>query len=205
MPETARPPVASDALGARSSLTELARLARDAATNLGESADRAGIAVGECLAKGGRVLACGNGGSAADAQHFVAELVGHMCVERRALPAIALAADPSIVTAIANDYGYDRLFARQVEAHGRPGDVLIALSTSGRSPNVLRALEAARDAGMVTIALVGSHIEPAVAACDVRLPVPSGSTPRIQEIHMALLHAICERAESVVLAADRAP
>jgi D-sedoheptulose 7-phosphate isomerase len=200
MPETAGSTVAADALSARASLAELARLASDTSALLGDLVDRAGEAVGQCLLAGGRVLACGNGGSAADAQHFVAELVGHMCVERRALPAVALASDPSIVTAIANDYGYDRVFARQVEAHGQPGDVLIVLSTSGKSPNVLRALEAARAAGMVTIALVGSHVEPAVGASDVCLPVPSRSTPRIQEIHMALLHAICEQAEAVVMA-----
>ena len=205
MPETAGSSVASDALSAQASLAELVRLARETATTLGDLADRAGDAVGQCLVAGGRVLACGNGGSAADAQHFVAELVGHMCAERRALPAIALGSDPSIVTAIANDYGYDQLFARQVEAHGRAGDVLIALSTSGRSPNVLRALASARAAGLRTIVLVGSHVEPSVAACDFCLAVPSGSTPRIQEIHMALLHAICERAEAVVMNAGGAP
>ncbi len=191
--------VASDAPSARASLAELARLAREATGPLAERADRAGDLVGECLAAGGRVLACGNGGSAADAQHFVAELVGHMSAERRALPAIALSSDPSIVTAIANDYGYDRLFARQVEAHGRPGDVLIVLSTSGRSANVLRALEAARDAGLRTIALVGAHVDALVAGADVVLSVPSRSTPRIQELHMALLHAVCERAEQRAL------
>ncbi len=184
------------------SLNELATLAASAATQLSAAIELAGDAIGDCLATGGRVLACGNGGSAADAQHFVAELVGHMSRERRPLAGLALSSDPSIVSAIANDYGYEQVFARQVEAHGRTGDVLIALSTSGRSPNVLRALEAAREAGMYTVALVGQHVEPAAARADVCLSVPSSSTPRIQEIHMAVLHAICERAEDVVLARD---
>jgi D-sedoheptulose 7-phosphate isomerase len=187
--------LASDAPSAHRSLGELARLARETAGSLADQTDQAGDLVGESLAAGGRVLACGNGGSAADAQHFVAELVGHMTAERRALPAIALSSDPSIVTAIENDYGYDHLFARQVEAHGRPGDVLIVLTTSGRSPNVLRAIEAARSAGLRTIALVGAHVDPVVAGADVVLAVPSRTTARIQELHMALLHAVCERAE----------
>ena len=190
---------------ARGSLTELSALAALAATQLAGGTEVAGDAIGDCLSAGGRVLACGNGGSAADAQHFVAELVGHMSLERRPLAALALSSDPSTVSAIANDYGYEQVFARQVEAHGRPGDVLIAISTSGRSPNVLRALEAAKAARMHTIALVGQHVEPAAARADVCLSVPSPSTPRIQEIHMALLHAICERAEHVVLERDATP
>lgn len=202
MTEAATVAVPPPTAGVHAALLELSRLAADSAERLSRSVDQAGELVGDCLVRGGRVLACGNGGSAADAQHFIAELVGHMSRERRALPAIALSSDPSIVTAIANDYGYEQLFARQVEAHGGRGDVLIALSTSGRSPNVLRALRTARQMGMGTIALVGQHVEPEVAACDVYLAVASSSTPRIQEIHMALLHAICERAEDVVMRAD---
>ena len=116
---------------------------------------RAGRALSDCLNAGGKVLAFGNGGSAADAQHLAAELVGRYLKDRRALPAIALTTDPSIVTAVGNDMGFDVVFRRQVEAHGRKGDVAVGISTSGRSPNVIAALQAARAIGLVTVALTG--------------------------------------------------
>ncbi|MBE7558206.1 SIS domain-containing protein [bacterium] len=144
---------------------------------------------------GGRqVLACGNGGSAADAQHFVAELVGRMSRDRRALPALSLASDPSNLTALSNDYGFERVFARQVEALGAPGDVLLAITTSGRSRNVLAALETARQAGLPTILLTGA--DPSQPAADIVIAVPSRHTQRVQEVHMAILHSLCERIEA---------
>ena len=153
-------------------------------------------AVSRALAAGGRVLVCGNGGSAADAQHFAAELVGRFIRERRGLAAVALTTDTSILTAVANDYGFERVFARQVEALGQPGDVLLGISTSGRSPNVLAALAAARGGQMATIALTGGDGGPIGAAADIHVNVPSPSAARTQEVHRTMLHAICELVEA---------
>jgi D-sedoheptulose 7-phosphate isomerase len=143
------------------------------------------------LAGGHKVLSFGNGGSASDAEHLAAELVGRFESERRALPAIALTADSSIVTAIANDYGYERVFARQVEGHGIAGDVAFGISTSGRSKNVEAALAAAKALGMVTIALTGRDGGRMGAEADIHLNVPETSTPRIQEVHRTIMHAMC--------------
>jgi D-sedoheptulose 7-phosphate isomerase len=153
-----------------------------------------GDAIAEVLAAGGKVLLCGNGGSAADCQHIAAELVGRFGRERRALAAIALTVDTSALTAIANDYSFDRVFARQVEALGRKGDALLAISTSGRSKNVLEALRAARGLGMRTLALTGEGGRGMEA--DLCLAVPSRETPRVQECHILLGHVLCEIAES---------
>jgi D-sedoheptulose 7-phosphate isomerase len=153
-------------------------------------------AVGGALSRGGQVLACGNGGSAADSQHFAAELVGRFCAERRALAATSLTTDTSILTAVANDYGYERVFARQVEAIGRPGDVLVAISTSGRSANVLAAVAAAKERRMVTVALTGGDGGPVGAAADLHVNVPSPSAARAQEVHRTILHVICELVEA---------
>ncbi|MBE3099693.1 MAG: D-sedoheptulose 7-phosphate isomerase [Planctomycetes bacterium] len=153
-------------------------------------------AVACALADGGKILVCGNGGSAADAQHFAAELVGRFTRERCGLSAIALTTDTSILTAISNDYGYDRVFARQVEAHGRPGDVLVGISTSGGSPNVLAALATARAAGMTTVALTGRDGGAIGAAADIHVNVPSPSAARAQEVHRTILHVICELVEA---------
>ncbi len=157
---------------------------------------RAGDVLVAALGNGGRVLAFGNGGSAADAQHFVAELVGRYEAgrPRRAFGALALTADTSVVTALANDLGFEGVFARQVEAHGRPGDIALGITTSGRSPNVLRGLEAARARGMTTIALTGAGGE-AGALADVHVAVPGERTPRVQEVHQAVLHILCELIE----------
>ncbi len=152
------------------------------------------IAMAGALGQGRTVFAFGNGGSAADAQHFAAELVGHYEQERRALSAIALSTDTSILTAVGNDYGYDRVFARQIEANGRPGDVALGISTSGNSPNVLRALEAARDRGMLTVALTGSSGE-AGRIAKFHLGVAEARTPRVQEVHITVLHILCELVE----------
>ena len=150
------------------------------------------------LQAGGKVLAFGNGGSAADAQHFVGELVGRYYLERRGLPAIALAANASNVTAIANDYEFDRVFERQVEALGRLGDVAVGISTSGRSPNVLAGLRKARDLGLSTVGMAGEDADAMGAVTDACLSVPSSDTPRIQEAHMTAMHIICEWVEKEI-------
>jgi D-sedoheptulose 7-phosphate isomerase len=152
------------------------------------------------LKSGGKVLVFGNGGSAADAQHLAGELVGRYLVDRRALPAIALTTDPSILTAVANDLGYDAVFRRQVEAHGRPGDVAIGISTSGRSRNVLAALECARANRLVTVGLTGAGGGPLAAVADHLIDVPSSDTPRIQEVHGLIVHLLCQIVEDELTA-----
>lgn len=162
--------------------------------------DAADAVVG-CVARGGKVLVCGNGGSAAQAQHLVGELVGRFKREGRpALPAIALCADSTVLTCWSNDVGFDEVFARQVEALGRPGDLLIGLSTSGRSPNVVRAFEAAAHRGMQTLAVLGRDGGDLRSMADVCLVVPSADTQRIQEVHLLLIHVLCELAEEMLFA-----
>lgn len=151
-----------------------------------------------CLKAGGRILLAGNGGSAADAQHIAGELVSRFAFDRPGLPALALTTDTSIMTAIGNDYGYERLFARQIEAHARIGDVFIGYSTSGRSPNVLRAFEAARALGVVCIGLTGNRGGPMRDLCDHLFEVPSADTPKIQEGHLILGHILCGLIEKAV-------
>lgn len=151
-----------------------------------------------CLASGNRVLVCGNGGSAASAQHFVAELVCRFRVDRRALPAIALTADTMTVTAIANDYGYDRVFARQVEALATPGDVLLAISTSGNSANVIEAANTARSAHCKVVALTGGDGGALASLSDIALLAPSRAVARIQEVHDVWIHAIAQALEDHV-------
>jgi D-sedoheptulose 7-phosphate isomerase len=150
------------------------------------------------LRAGGKVLICGNGGSAADAQHWAGELVSRFHYDRPGLAAVALTTDSSILTAIGNDYGYERVFARQIEAIGATGDVLFALSTSGNSPNVLAALEAARAKGISTVGFTGQGGGKMAALCDLCIRVPSSSTPRIQEGHEVLGHAICGMIEAAI-------
>jgi D-sedoheptulose 7-phosphate isomerase len=147
------------------------------------------------LAAGGLLLVAGNGGSAADAQHIVAELTGRFLRERQPLRALALHGNTSSLTAIGNDYGYERVFARELTAHGRPGDVLLAISTSGNSPNILSAIEAARQCKVAVIGLTGESGGQMRLACDLCLCVPSKSTARIQEMHITIGHAICELLE----------
>ena len=171
-------------------LAEAARLHGAAASAAGPAAAAAEAMVA-ALRGGGRVLTCGNGGSAADAQHFAAELVGRFERERAALAAIALTTDTSIVTAVANDYDFSRVFARQVEALGRAGDVLLGISTSGGSANVLAAFAAAKAAGLTTVALTGRDGGAVGAAADIHINVPAASTARVQEVHRTLLHAVC--------------
>lgn len=143
------------------------------------------------FAAGGKLLACGNGGSAAEAQHLTGELLGRFREERRPLPAVALSADSSTVTAIANDYGIEELFARQVQAYGRPGDVLVALSTSGTSPNVIAAAKAGLDLGVTVWALTGPAPNPLAALSDSAIAVDAPTVATVQEIQLSLIHALC--------------
>ncbi len=152
----------------------------------------------EALRQGGKVLFCGNGGSAADAQHLAGELVNRFLRDRDALAGIALTTDSSVLTSIGNDAGFEQVFARQVEALARPGDVVVGISTSGNSPNVLRAVETARRRGCLTVALTGGSGGPLARAADEAFVVPSGETPRIQEAHITLGHALCALVEDLL-------
>ena len=151
------------------------------------------------LKSGGKLMFVGNGGSAAEAQHLSAEMVGRFLQERQPLPSIALTTDTSAVTAIGNDYGYEHVFSRQVQALGRRGDVLIAMSTSGRSKNIVLAMQAARSAGISTIGLTGIHPRDMGELADVSLKVPSSHTPQIQEGHLVLGHLLCGMVEKQLL------
>ncbi|WP_444547415.1 D-sedoheptulose-7-phosphate isomerase [Nannocystis radixulma] len=178
----------------------LAVLAR-ARGSLRDDIVRAADLLAATFARGGKVLVCGNGGSATDAQHFAAELVGRFLAPGRAgLPVVALTADSAVLTAWANDVGYDDVFARQVQALGRPGDALVGISTSGRSPNVIAALRAGRDGGLATFALLGGSGGAALDLADCAVLVPSRETQRVQEVHTLALHLICELVEERVLA-----
>jgi len=143
------------------------------------------------LKSGGKILLAGNGGSAADAQHIAGELVSRFAFDRPGLAAVALTTDTSILTAVGNDYGYELLFSRQIQALGRKGDVFVAYSTSGKSPNILKALQAAKEVGLVTIGLTGNRNGPMNAMCDHVLSMPSADTPKIQEGHLIMGHILC--------------
>jgi D-sedoheptulose 7-phosphate isomerase len=173
-------------------------LAATRRADFGRAMDSAVLATARALAAGRPLLVCGNGGSAADAQHVVAELVGRFLRERRALRAICLSADAATLTAWSNDKGFDTAFARQVEAHAEPGGVLLALSTSGNSPNVVSALEAARARGMATIGLTGEGGGRMAPLCDHLFAVPSTSTPAIQQVHVCLYHCFCAGVEAAI-------
>ena len=153
----------------------------------------------KALGTGGKILFCGNGGSAADAQHYAAELVVRLEKSRNPFTAIALTTDSSIITAAANDFGYDTIFARQVLALGRKDDVLVAISTSGNSPSILNAIEVAHENGIDVIGFTGSHGGKMASSCDVLNTVPSNRTMRIQEMHSLMLHIFCELVETIVL------
>ena len=164
-------------------------------------ADAVGAVVG-CITAGGKVMACGNGGSASDAQHFAAEFVGRFERERPGLAAIALTTDTSILTAVGNDYDFDSIFSKQVQALGSPGDVLIAISTSGNSANVLAAVEAARAKEMTVIALTGrggGKLRERLGETDVHICVPHERTARIQEVHILALHCLCDAVDLQLL------
>jgi D-sedoheptulose 7-phosphate isomerase len=159
--------------------------------------------IADALLAGQTLFTCGNGGSATDASHLAQEMVGRYRSNRRPLPAISLTADPSALTCIANDFGYDQVFARQLAGLARSGDVLVCFSTSGNSPNILAAMQIARDHGLVNIALLGKSGGPARALADYALVVPSQTTARIQEVHTLLLHAICEEIEQREVTGER--
>ena len=165
---------------------------------LAPAIDAAAAMISASLRAGGKALFCGNGGSAADAQHLAAELTGRFEMNRRALAAIALTTDTSALTAVANDFGYDRVFARQVEALGRAGDVLYAISTSGNSPNVLAAIESARALGMKVIAVTGGAGGKMREGADVLLVAPAAKAARVQELHIAIGHIICGAVENAL-------
>jgi len=184
----------------KATLEETARLLDAMAADAGlcaEAARAAALCVA-ALRAGRKLLFCGNGGSAADAQHWAGELVARFHYDRPGLAAIALTTDSSILTAVGNDYGYDRVFARQVEALGQPGDVLFAISTSGNSPNVLAAIAAARARGIAVVGFTGQGGGAMAGLCDPCLRIPSASTPRIQEGHEVLGHAICAMIEATM-------
>ena len=167
----------------------------EATKQLQPAIEQAGDIIGKAIAEGHKVLFCGNGGSAADSQHLAAEFVGRFQKERCALPAIALTVDTSILTAVANDYGYGIVFQRQVEALGQVGDVLVGISTSGNSGNVLAAIGAAKRRGMAVIGMTGAGGGKMKDICDVCLAVPAKVTARTQEMHIMIGHILCELAE----------
>ncbi len=184
-----------DAARVAAIIDETIRLHEQAKAGSVAATVKAAAAITASLGRGGKVLLFGNGGSASDAQHVAAEIVGRFVRERKAAAAIALTTDTSILTAVGNDYGYDRVFLRQVEALGRPYDVAVGISTSGNSPNVVSALEGARRLGLTTVALTGRDGGEAGRVADIHVNVPSSDTARVQEVHRTLLHAICELVE----------
>lgn len=172
---------------------------------LPELIEAAGQRMVEALLNGGKILTCGNGGSAGDAQHFSSELLNRFERERPALPAIALTTDSSTLTSIANDYNYNEIFSKQIRALGNPSDVLLAISTSGNSTNVMQAIQAAHDKGLVVIALTGrdgGKMAPLYTGADVELRVPSDSTARIQEVHLVIIHALCDYIDQQLFGGD---
>lgn len=175
-----------------------AMLADEVLISTTESAAKACI---QCFQQGGKILLAGNGGSAADAQHIAGEFVSRFAFDRPGLPAIALTTDSSILTSVSNDYGYEKLFARQVQTHGNKGDIFIGYSTSGKSPNILRGFEEASIRGLVCIGLTGNRGGPIQELCDYLLEIPSSDTPKIQEGHLVLGHILCGLVESAIFKA----
>lgn len=163
--------------------------------------EKAAEACINCMNQGGKILLAGNGGSAADAQHIAGEFVSRFAFDRPGLSAFALTTDTSILTAVGNDYGYEKLFSRQVQSHGKPGDVFIGYSTSGKSPNILRAFEEARSLGVITIGMTGNRGGPMRDLCDYIFEVPSSDTPKIQEGHLVLGHILCGLVENAIFKA----
>jgi D-sedoheptulose 7-phosphate isomerase len=157
-----------------------------------------GRRMAECLRAGGKILVFGNGGSASDAQHLACELVGRFTRDRPGMAALALTTDPSVITSVGNDFGFDEIFRRQVEAHGRPGDVALGITTSGRSPNVVEALRLARDKGLLTVGLTGGGGGRLDGLVHYLIDVPHEKTPRIQEVHGMVVHILCQVIEEAV-------
>ncbi|MBM4295020.1 MAG: D-sedoheptulose 7-phosphate isomerase [Deltaproteobacteria bacterium] len=179
-------------------LAESARLQERVAAELGDRVVAAARMLAEALKAGGKIMLFGNGGSAADAQHLAAEFVNRFQIERPPLAALALTTDTSILTAVANDYDFRQIFAKQVRALGRPGDVALGFSTSGASPNVVEGLKAARQMGLKTLALSGGEGGPVAEQADLALVVPSHNTPRIQEVHITVGHVLCDLVDYIL-------
>lgn len=175
--------------------TEHLQVVEQIRDTLSESIQKTGQILARSLAEGGTLFWCGNGGSASDSQHLAAELVGRFKKNRRPLRSVALTTDTSALTCIANDFSYDDIFSRQIEALGRPGDVLIGISTSGKSENVLRAFKMAKEIGVLTVALLGKGGGPSKDLADQSLVMPSGTTARVQEAHILIGHILCELIE----------
>ena len=185
--------------------TDSAQTKLDASEMLAAPITEAANAMVSCLLGNGKILACGNGGSAADAQHFAAELVGRFEMERQGLAAIALTTDSSIMTAVANDYGYKVVFKRQVRALGHPGDILLAISTSGNSDSIIEAIHAAHDNDLRVVALTGKgggEIAELLRDSDIHICVPSERTARIQEVHLLTIHCLCDGIDCLLLGTD---
>ena len=185
-------------MGIHEVFAEHAAVGARAARELPPVLERIVSALEECLLRGCKVVACGNGGSAAQAQHLAAELLGRFRDERRALPAIALTADTATLTALGNDYGYERVFARQLEGLARPGDLLFAISTSGNSPNVVLAARTARSLGCTVIALTGAQGGALAPLADLLLPAPSTVVARIQEVHALCVHIVIDCLDALI-------
>jgi D-sedoheptulose 7-phosphate isomerase len=164
--------------------------------------DAAAGAMIACLRAGGRILVAGNGGSAAEAQHFATELVGRFLRERDPYAVLSLTADTAVLTAIANDYGYEHVFARQVDAYAHPGDVFVGFSTSGASPNLVKAAGSARERGVTSIAVTGARVSPLADLADIAIRAPADETPLIQELHTIILHVLCDLVETALAAVE---
>jgi DnaA initiator-associating protein len=189
----------------RDSFTESIQTKIDAAEALPESIEKAAEMMVQCLLGGNKILSCGNGGSAGDAQHFSAELLNRYEIERPPLPAIALSCDTSTITAIANDYSYDEIFSKQIFALGQPGDILLAISTSGNSGNIIKAMEAALSRDMTIVALTGKDggaMAGLMSAGDVEIRIPSNVTARIQEVHLLVIHCLCDNIDRTLFPQD---
>jgi len=189
----------------KDSFTESIQTKIDASEALPESIAKAAEMMVHCLLGGHKILACGNGGSAGDAQHFSAELLNRYEVERPPLPAIALSCDTSTITAIANDYSYDEIFSKQIFALGQPGDILLAISTSGNSGNVIKAIEAALSRDMTIVSLTGKDggsMAGLLSINDVEIRVPSNVTARIQEVHLLVIHCLCDNIDQTLFPQD---
>ena len=189
----------------KDSFTESIQTKIDAAEALPESIEQAAQMMVNCLLNGHKILACGNGGSAGDAQHFSAELLNRYEIERPPLPAIALTTDSSTLTAIANDYSYDEVFSKQILALGQPGDILLAISTSGNSGNIIKAMEAALSRDMTIVAMTGKDggaMAGLMGPNDVEVRVPSNITARIQEVHLLVIHCLCDKIDKTLFPQD---